>query len=45
MIADIKGYEGRYKVTDDGRVFDKDSKEKPQYLIKLGIRKRGDING
>ena len=36
MIADVKDYEGRYKVTDDGRVFNKDNKELPQYLLKRG---------
>ena len=36
MRVPVKGYEGRYEVTDDGRVFNRDGKELNQYFIKRG---------
>lgn len=36
MRLPVKGYEGLYEVTDDGRVFNCDGKELRQYLLKRG---------
>lgn len=36
MVKPVKGYEGNYEVSDDGRVFNTNGKELKHYLIKRG---------
>ena len=38
MRLPVKGYEGLYEVTDDGKVFNKNGKEMHQYYVTRGYR-------